>query len=392
MAYQPLAFRMRPQIIEHFVGQSHLVGKDGMITPLLENDTFISSIFYGPPGSGKTTLATLIGKKLHMPVRMINATSTNKAELSQIFATAQLHPRFLLIIDEIHRINKDKQDLLLPEIESGNIILCGITTENPYHSINHAIRSRTHLFQFSPLTDAELLDGLMRVVHDLQTNIDPDVLSVIIQNANGDFRSALNQLEFTLNTGGKIASHTQSLFNEDEKYNLLSAMQKSIRGSDIDAALYWLAKFLKIGDLIALNRRLLVIAYEDIGLANSALCARVLNAVESVHIVGLPEAEIIYAEIISELALAPKSRSSHEALNRAKQALIHADFPVPDWISMTPLNQENAYDYHAKQKWIHENYLPGEMKDAQFYFPQTGGSETALFENYKKLRQLKKKK
>ncbi|MGL4662445.1 MAG: AAA family ATPase [Culicoidibacterales bacterium] len=391
MNYEPLAVKLRPTSIDDFIGQSHLIGSDGIITPLIENDTFLSSIFYGPPGTGKTTLATLIAKQLHMPTKMVNATTINKAELVQIFATAKLHPRFLLIIDEIHRINKDKQDLLLPEIESGNIILCGITTENPYHAINHAIRSRTQIFQFQALSEADILNGLIQATDKLQISALPATLQVIAANSNGDFRTALNQLELGIASSWKsIKTDKQHIFNEDEKYNLLSALQKSIRGSDIDAAMYWLAKLINIGDLIALNRRILVIAYEDIGLAHPALCGRVLSAIEATTIVGLPEAQIIYAEIIAELALSPKSKSAYEAIKSAQQALTHTDLPVPDWISMTPLNKEKAYDYNAKNEWIKENYLPKEMAQATFYTPWHNGSEKTLAENYSKLKKIKK--
>lgn len=392
MNYEPLAVKVRPTTLDDFIGQKHLLGEDGVIRPLIANDTFLSSIFYGPPGTGKTTLATLIARQLNMPSKMINATTTNKVELSQIFATARLHPRYLLIIDEIHRINKDKQDLLLPEIESGNIILCGITTENPYHSINHAIRSRTQIFQFYPLADADIVHGLQKVVKNMALQVDFNRLQLIAEQANGDFRSALNQLELGIHSNWTFQTQTkQTLFNKNEQYNLLSAMQKAIRGSDIDATMYWLAKLIKIGDLIALNRRLLVIAYEDIGLANPALCGRVLAAVESAKIVGFPEAQIILAEIVAELALSPKSKSAYEAINAAQRALVHTDLPVPDWISMTPLNQSEAYDYHNKEQWIKDNYLPLEMAQATFYQPSLQGQEKTYAENYRKLRKLKKK-
>lgn len=392
MNYEPLAVKVRPTTLDDFVGQTHLLGENGMLRPLIANDVFLSSIFYGPPGTGKTTLATLIAKQLNMPSRMINATTTNKVELTQIFATAQLHPRFLLIIDEIHRINKDKQDLLLPAIESGNIILCGITTENPYHAINHAIRSRTQIFAFQPLLVSDIIKGLHTATKKLDLQVDLDKLQIIAEQANGDFRSALNQLELGIHSNWTSLNQIkQSLFNTDELYNLLSAMQKSIRGSDIDAAMYWLAKLIKIGDLIALNRRLLVIAYEDIGLANPALCSRVLAAVESAKIVGFPEAQIILAEIVAELALSPKSKSAYEAIKNAQQALSHTDLPVPDWISMTPLDQHNAYDYNAKEQWVKDNYLPLEMHRATFYKPSSNGQEKLFAENYQKIKRIKKK-
>ena len=304
---EPLAMRMRPEKLEDILGQKDLVGENGVIRKCLEKDTIFSSIFFGPPGTGKTTLARVIAKELDKPYRSFNAVTGNKKDLDGIFLEAKMSGQIILICDEVHRLNKDKQDLLLPHVEDGSVILLGCTTANPYHSINPAIRSRCHLFEFKPLTDDDIREGLKKALAsdkglDGRYTIDEDALDLIALTVNGDIRWALNILEISsiICRDGHIdkeivAENTKmvnqrSFGSEDGHYDLLSALQKSIRGSDPNAALYYLALLAQSGDVESIERRLLVIAYEDIGLANPALASRTINACRAAEHVGFPEA------------------------------------------------------------------------------------------------------
>ena len=379
---QPLAFRLRPEKIDDILGQEDLVGKNGVIRKCLENDTIFSCIFFGPPGTGKTTLARVIASELKKPYRKFNAVTGNKKDLDAIFTEAQLSGQLILICDEVHRLNKDKQDLLLPHVEDGSIILIGATTANPYHSINPAIRSRCHLFEFKPLNNDDVKKGIKNALAskdglDNKYTIDDDALDLICDTVNGDIRWALNILELCaiISKNNNIDAETvkencknvnnRQFGSEDGHYDLLSGLQKSIRGSDPNGALYYLSLLAQSGDVDSIERRLLVIAYEDVGLANPALAARTINACKAAEAVGFPEAIIPLGVHIIDLCLSPKSRTGVDAVHKMQDIVSTKAYDMPKYLKLTPvgLNKDEQYDYSRYDCFHKIQYLPDELKD-----------------------------
>lgn len=385
MNIKPLAYRLRPESLDDIIGQQHLVGEKGIIRKCLEKGTIFSSIFFGPPGIGKTTLAEVIAKELHKPCRRFNAVTGNKKDLDAIFVEADLSGQLILICDEVHRLNKDKQDLLLPHVEKGNIILIGCTTANPYHSINPAIRSRCHLFELKALSRDDVKQALLKAISNKDglndsCTISDDALSLIAEVANGDIRFALNILELSsfICQNNKIevedvkeqckVANQRTFASEDGHYDLLSALQKSIRGSDVNGALYYLALLAQSNDEASISRRLVVIAYEDIGLANPQLVARTLDACKAAEAVGFPEAIIPYGVQIIDLCLAPKSRTGVDAVHRA-QALVNSKaYDMPKYLRLTPvgLQDDEKYSYDRYDCFHKIQYLPDEIKNVEF--------------------------
>lgn len=385
MNTKPLAYRLRPESLDDIIGQQHLVGEKGIIRKCLEKGTIFSSIFFGPPGIGKTTLAEVIAKELHKPCRRFNAVTGNKKDLDAIFVEADLSGQLILICDEVHRLNKDKQDLLLPHVEKGNIILIGCTTANPYHSINPAIRSRCHLFELKALSRDDVKQALLKAISNKDglndsCTISDDALSLIAEVANGDIRFALNVLELSsfICQNNKIevddvkeqckVANQRTFASEDGHYDLLSALQKSIRGSDVNGALYYLALLAQSNDEASISRRLVVIAYEDIGLANPQLVARTLDACKAAEAVGFPEAIIPYGIQIIDLCLSPKSRTGVDAVHRA-QALVNAKaYDMPKYLRLTPvgLTDDEKYSYERYDCFHRIQYLPDEIKNVEF--------------------------
>lgn len=385
MNTKPLAYRLRPETLDDIIGQQHLVGEKGIIRKCLEKGTIFSSIFFGPPGIGKTTLAEVIAKELHKPCRRFNAVTGNKKDLDAIFVEADLSGQLILICDEVHRLNKDKQDLLLPHVEKGNIILIGCTTANPYHSINPAIRSRCHLFELKALSKDDVKQALLKAISNKDglndsCTISDDALSLIAEVANGDIRFALNVLELSsfICQNNKIevedvkeqckVANQRTFASEDGHYDLLSALQKSIRGSDVNGALYYLALLAQSNDEASISRRLVVIAYEDIGLANPQLVARTLDACKAAETVGFPEAIIPYGIQIIDLCLAPKSRTGVDAVHRA-QALVNSKaYDMPKYLRLTPvgLTDDEKYSYDRYDCFHKIQYLPDEIKNVEF--------------------------
>ena len=385
MNTKPLAYRLRPESLDDIIGQQHLVGEKGIIRKCLEKGTIFSSIFFGPPGIGKTTLAEVIAKELHKPCRRFNAVTGNKKDLDAIFVEADLSGQLILICDEVHRLNKDKQDLLLPHVEKGNIILIGCTTANPYHSINPAIRSRCHLFELKALSKDDVKQALLKAISNKDglndsCTISDDALSLIAEVANGDIRFALNALELSsfICQNNKIevedvkeqckVANQRTFASEDGHYDLLSALQKSIRGSDVNGALYYLALLAQSNDEASISRRLVVIAYEDIGLANPQLVARTLDACKAAEAVGFPEAIIPYGIQIIDLCLAPKSRTGVDAVHRA-QALVNSKaYDMPKYLRLTPvgLQDDEKYSYDRYDCFHKIQYLPDEIKNVEF--------------------------
>lgn len=417
---EPLAFRIRPQSIDEIVGQQHLFNQDGILRKMVENNTLFSMIFYGPPGSGKTTTAMAIAQILNRPYRLFNAVTGNKKELDGIYIEAKMSNGLVLIMDEVHRLNKDKQDTLLPHLEDGLITLIGATTANPLFAINPAIRSRAHLIEFKSLSNqdiSQIIDNAL--VHpkgfNNQYTIEKQAKDLIINNSNGDSRYALNLLELaalnhqdyqiTYDSLVQIAPKVNLSFSKDgdDYYDALSAFQKSIRGSDVQASLYYLAKLIEANDLISIERRLLTTAYEDIGLANPQLVARVLPAIESAKRVGFPEGRIMLANIVIELALSPKSKSANIAIDRALSELQTHPAQTPEFLRLTPvaLKEEDKYDYSRNDIWHLIQYLPDSIKDSKFYEPQNLNShektlnqnklELEKFKRTNNLRELKKR-
>lgn len=382
---KPLAFRVRPETIDDIIGQEHLLGQGEVIRNLVENNELYSMIFFGPPGTGKTTTAMAIASSLNRPYRMYNAVSDNKKKLDQLFVEAEMSAGLVVIIDEVHRLNKDKQDVLLPHIESGLITIIGATTANPYFSINPAIRSRVHLFEFLPLSDQNIhtiLKGAMAKDTSGKT-LDESILERISKVANGDARYSLNALELLLKSTHDMHitdAHLDKLSlsinlsmdkDSDNYYDTLSGFQKSIRGSDVQASLYYLAKLIHVGDFDSIERRLIAIAYEDIGLANPALCARVVSALEAARKIGFPEAKLPLSVVVIELALSPKSKGAQYGIDRAIETVRTSAHHTPKYLRLNAVGVDDIdmYDYDRSDLWHKIQYLPDELADMEFYKP-----------------------
>ena len=401
MNNEPLASILRPKKIDDIIGQTHLIGEDKILTNLVRNKKVFSMILYGPPGVGKTSIANAISSELDLKVRFLNATMNNKKDFEIVFEETKIYGNILLVVDEIHRLNKDKQDLLLPMIENGLITLIGLTTSNPYHSINPAIRSRCQIFELKKLTVEELIIGLKKACDKLvDVKIDDESLKLIATISNGDFRFALNLLEVSYySTSDKVintdiiksinnkASVTMDK-NESSYYDVLSAFQKSIRGSDVNAGLHYLARLLASGDLDSIYRRLSVIAYEDIGLANPNMGVRVDACINACERVGLPEARIPLGELVIDMCLSPKSNSSHVALDLAIKDVENGLTPkVPSHINAQAYGYKYPHDY--PNSYVVQEYMPEELKNRKYYKPKNNKYERTLktvLDNINKLK------
>lgn len=404
---EPLAFKLRPDTLDEVLGQQHLTGKNMILRRCVEQQRLFSMIFYGPPGCGKTTLAIALAHELNVPYRLFNAVTSNKKDLTDLFEEARSLPGLVIIIDEIHRLNKDKQDLLLPHIESGLITVIGATTSNPYFAINPAIRSRCHLLEVKPLNDDDIKTAIRNALaspkgYNNTLSIDENALNIIANHSNGDLRYAYNIIEICAVgcTSGVINKDLVIQYSplvnmnmdhsDDGHYDAVSALQKSIRGSDVNASLYYLARLIMANDMDSIERRLTVIAYEDIGLANPAACARTVTAIEAAKKVGFPEGMIPLGDAVIELALSPKSKSGNNAIHAAYDLASSKAYDIPVYLRLTPVGLDDAdkYDYADPSKWHRIQYLPDEIRDVVFYKPNTNSSyEKALAENYETLKQ-----
>ena len=407
---KPLAFRIRPKTLKDIIGQEDLVGENGFLTNSVKAETPISFILYGPPGTGKTTIAEAYANSLKAHTIKLNAVTSNKKDIEQAILEAKLYPTTIVIIDEIHRINKDKQDILLPYVENGTIFLIGATTANPYISINRAIRSRVHLLEVKALTTSDIVTGLKRAIenkdgYDKKLKIDDASLEYIAKSSGGDFRFALNYLEIlsisfknqeiTIDKTKTVLKVSNLITDKDEDghYDSVSALQKSIRGQDVNAALYYAARLLISGDLESLTRRLLVTAYEDIGIANPQACMRTKIAIDSALTVGLPEAVIPLSVAIVDLCLSPHSKTACLSMYKAMDAAKDMPLPVLDYLKYTPVNvaEEDKYPYDLPSVWPYLQYLPEALKDAKFYLLNKNASssyEKALNDNYLKISNI----
>ena len=421
---QPLAYRMRPRTLEEVVGQQHLVGPNKIISRMVKARMLSSMILYGPPGTGKTSIASAIAGSTKYAFRKLNAATDSKKDLQIVAEEAKMSGTVILLLDEIHRLDKSKQDFLLPHLESGRIILIGATTENPYISINPAIRSRTQIFPVHPLSIDDMKIAVDRALTDTERGLgkmpiklDDDAEEQLLLATNGDLRSALNGLELAAKSTDPgedgIIHLTLPVIEEsvqkkaitgdkdgDAHYDVISAFQKSIRGSDTDAALYYLARLIEAGDLISICRRLMVTAYEDIGLANMPAVQRAVTAVQAAQQVGLPEARIPLADVVIELCLSPTSNSGISAVDSAlEQVRAGGTGDVPDHLKdahykgASKLGHGNDYLYphDYSQDWVAQQYLPDRIRNAQYFHPKKNGRfEQALGNQYWQLRNAQK--
>lgn len=417
---QPLAYRMRPRNLSEVVGQQHLVGPNKIISRMVKARMLSSLILYGPPGTGKTSIASAIAGSTKYAFRKLNAATDTKKDLQVVAEEAKMSGTVILLLDEIHRLDKSKQDFLLPHLENGRIILIGATTENPYISINPAIRSRTQIFPVYPLSIEDMKVAVNRALTDserglgkMPIKLDQDAEKQLLTATNGDLRSALNGLELAAKSTDPdkdgIIHLTLPVIEEsvqkkaiasdrdgDAHYDVISAFQKSIRGSDTDAALHYLARLIEAGDLISICRRLIVIAYEDIGLANMPAVQRAVTAVQAAQQIGFPEARIPLADVVIELCLSPKSNSGISAVDSAlEQVRAGGTGEVPDHLkdahykgaSKLGHGTNYLFPHDYPQDWVAQQYLPERIKNAQYFHPKKNGRfEQALGNQYWQLK------
>jgi putative ATPase len=420
---KPLAYRMRPRKIEEVIGQQHLVGKGKIIQRMVEAKQLTSMILYGPPGIGKTSIASAIAGSTKYAFRTLNAVSNNKKDMEIVVAEAKMSGKVVLLLDEVHRLDKGKQDYLLPFLENGLIILIGATTSNPYHAINPAIRSRCQIFELKPLEPEEIKMAILAALNDeerglgqYKVSITDEALHHFSSASGGDVRSSLNALELAVLSSRKTDNDEITITLEDAEeclqkksfthdkdgdahYDVLSAFQKSIRGSDVNAALHYLARLIEAGDLVSISRRLLVIAYEDVGLANPQAGARTLAAIETAERIGFPEARIPIANAVIELCLSPKSNSAISAIDSALSDLRKGvTGEVPDHLrdahyqgaKKLGRGVDYLFPHDYENAWVKQQYLPNAIKNKTYYQPKkTGKFEQALATVYEKIMKIR---
>ena len=419
----PLSYRMRPKNIDQVLGQKHLVGEGGIIRRMVEAGRLSSMILYGPPGIGKTSIASAIAGSTKYKFRTLNAVTDTKKDMQVVAEEGKMSGSVILLLDEIHRLDKAKQDFLLPHLEKGTIVLIGATTSNPYHAINPAIRSRTQIFELNPLVVDDIRVALDRALTDtedglgnLNIDISQDALDHFVSSSHGDVRSALNALELAALSGkekdGKLTitlkdaqdCMQKSAFLHDKDgdmhYDVMSGLQKSIRGSDVDASLHYLARLIEAGDLVTIARRILVIAYEDISLANPNIAYRTLDAITAAERLGFPEARIPLSQAVIELALSPKSNTAITSIDKALSDIRKGragEVPkhLKDGHYKGAKELGNAIGYKYPHDYpnhvVKQQYLPDNLLN-QRYFKTDGISkyEQSLTEIYLNLKKMNK--
>ena len=419
----PLASRMRPATLDEVVGQEHIIGKDKLLYRAIKADKLGSVIFYGPPGTGKTTLARVIANTTSAEFTQLNATTAGKKDMEDVVKAAKdrlgmFGKRTILFVDEIHRFNKGQQDYLLPFVEDGTLVLIGATTENPYFEVNGALISRSIIFELKPLEKEDIKKLLLRAVTDTkkglgsyQAVLEEDALEFLADISGGDARAALNALELGVLTtarggDGKIHIDLETASEciqkrvvrydktGDQHYDTISAFIKSMRGSDPDAAIYYLAKMLYAGeDIRFISRRIMICAAEDVGMADPQALVVASAAAQAVERIGMPEAQIILAETVAYVACAPKSNASYMALNEAMESVRQKKTTVPPHLQDAHykgaaklghgLGYKYAHDY--PNHYVDQQYLPAELEGERFYHPTENGYERQVREYFRKI-------
>ena len=422
----PLASRLRPRTLEEVVGQKHIIGKDKLLYRAIKADKISSIIFYGPPGTGKTTLAKVIANTTSSIFTQLNATTSGKKDMEAVIAEAKNNlgmygKKTILFIDEIHRFNKSQQDYLLPFVEDGTIVMIGATTENPYFEVNSALISRSIIFELNPLEKDDIKILLKRAITDEERGLGAygaklydDALEFLADVSNGDARSALNAIELgvlttarsedglihiTLDVASECIQKRALKYDKggDSHYDTISAFIKSMRGSDPDAAVYYLARMLYAGEDVAfIARRIMICAAEDVGNADPNALVVAVNASLAVERVGMPEAQIILAQAVTYVASAPKSNSAVKAIEAAMKVVeTEKTATIPPYLRDAHykgaeklgrgIGYKYAHDY--KNHYVKQQYLPDEIKDYVFYVPSDNGYEKTIKEYFKKIKE-----
>ncbi|OPJ58093.1 replication-associated recombination protein A [Clostridium oryzae] len=418
---KPLAERVRPETLEEYIGQQHLIGKGKMLYRAITTDTLSSAIFYGPPGVGKTTLARIIANRTKANFVELSAVSAGTADVKKIITEADNNLKLygkktILFLDEVHRFNKSQQDSMLPYVEKGTIILIGATTENPYFEVNNALLSRSMIFQLKPLCDEDVITALKNALKNpkgfgnMDIEVEPEVFKYFALHSGGDIRKALNALDMAVNTSAKASGkiiiteedaqeciqRSVNLYdkNGDNHYDTISAFIKSMRGSDPDAAVYYLAKMLDAGeDPMFIARRIVILASEDIGNADPLALAVAVNAMNAVHMLGMPECRITLSQAAIYAACAPKSNAAINAIDEAlNDVRAKKDSGIPNYLKdahykgAAKLDHGIGYKYpHSFGGFVEQQYLPDSHKDIIYYKPTENGTEAKIKDRLIKL-------